>query len=350
MYVRRPVSLPACAQRTHRARDAADDDGKGAALRQHPRIAVVCGGASAEAEVSRSSGARVAEALRTSFTDVSLLELDERVGAALRGAGAEVVFPVLHGPPGEDGTFQGWLEIAGYPYVGSGVAASAYAMDKVVAKLLFRAAGFPVAADTVVDRREGIESAAERVVAHLGPRVVVKPRGQGSAIGVRFADGTRELVTVLKRSFDSVDRVLVERRVDGREVTVGVLERDEPLAFPPIEITTPEGTWYDYEHRYTVGLSEHIVPARLPGDVNDELQRLAVAAHRALGCRDLSRADFVVPEGGQAVLLEVNTLPGLTGTSLYPDGGRAIGLDFPDLVAELALRAHDRGSSGFEGG
>jgi D-alanine-D-alanine ligase len=311
---------------------------------ENPSVAVVCGGGSSEAEVSRGSGREVAAALRHRFERVSEVELDHGVGRALREVEADVVFPVLHGPPGEDGTFQGWLEVAGYPYVGSGVASSACAMDKVVAKLLFRAAGIPVAADAVVDRREGIETAAERVVARIGQRVVVKPRSQGSALGIRFADGSRELAAALKEALAHDERVFVERRVEGREVTVGVLEREEPMAFPVIEITTPEDSWYDYEHRYTPGMSEHLVPARIGDQVSDELQRLALSAHRALGCRDLSRADFLVPGSGEAVLLEVNTLPGMTSTSLFPDGARAAGIEFPDLVAHLVERALARGA------
>lgn len=302
-------------------------------------VAVVCGGESPEAEVSRSSGREVADALRERFERVAEVELDRDVGARLREVDADVVFPVLHGPPGEDGTFQGWLEVAGYPYVGSGVAASACAMDKVIAKLVFRGAGIPVAAGAVVDRREGIETAAERVVARIGRRMVVKPRSQGSALGIRFAEGPRELVAALKEALAHDERVFVERHVDGREVTVGVLEGEGPVAFPPIEIVTPGDSWYDYEHRYTPGMSEHLIPARVDEHVSEELLRLALSAHRALGCRDLCRADFLVPETGEAVLLEVNTLPGMTSTSLYPDGARAAGIEFPDLVARLVERA-----------
>lgn len=307
------------------------------------RIAVVCGGRSAEAEVSRVSARGVFEALRRSYDDVRLLEFDEAIGLALREAAAEVVFPVLHGPPGEDGTFQGFLEILGMPYVGSGVAASACAMDKIVAKQIFRAYNLPVAPDAIAHRGESPAAAARRAHAVLGTEVVVKPARQGSAIGVRFASDPAATEEALAAALVLDERAVVEKRIRGREITVAILERPEPEALPVIEIRTPAGSWYDYEHRYTPGLSEHIVPAPLAPAQYARTQELAVAAHRALGCRDLSRVDLVVPEDGEPVLLEVNTLPGMTPTSLYPDAARADGLSFEELVAYLVERAASRG-------
>ena len=315
-------------------------DGRG---RTDPKIAVVCGGSSAEAEVSRVSGRGVAQALGASYARVVTLELDERIGEALLAARPDVVFPILHGPPGEDGTFQGFLEILGLPYVGSGVAASAYAMDKIVAKRIFREHGLPVARDVVVSRSEGAPAGARRAEGILGGEVVVKPARQGSAVAVRFAWGERGIAQALAEALAYDALALVEERVAGREITVGILERDGTEAFPVIEIRTPPGSWYDYEHRYTPGLSEHVVPASLPRAQYARTQEIARRAHEALGCRDLSRVDFVVPAEGEPVLLEVNTLPGMTPTSLYPDGARAAGLSFEALVAHLVERARSRG-------
>lgn len=306
------------------------------------RIAVVCGGPSAEAEVSRVSGQGVADALRACYKNVALLEMDRDITTALQRARPDVVFPVLHGPPGEDGTFQGFLEILGFPYVGSGVHASSCAMNKIVAKQLFRVRGLPVARDMVVRRDEPCVRTAERVARRLGFDVVVKPSGQGSALGVRFASDTAQLESALERAFSYNDQVLVEERIVGREITVGILERDGIEPLPVTEITTPEGSWYDYEHRYTPGLSEHVIPAPLPEDQYSRTQQIACQAHEALGCRDLSRVDFVVPERGEPVVLEVNTIPGMTPTSLYPDAARAVGLSFPALVRHLVERAFSR--------
>jgi D-alanine-D-alanine ligase len=306
------------------------------------RVAVVCGGSSAEAEVSRVSGRGVAAALRATFPDTTILECDAQIGSALIGSGAHVVFPVLHGSPGEDGTFQGFLEVLGLPYVGSGVRASACAMDKVVAKHIFRDAELLVARDAVVSRADDLLTMADRLLARLGDRLVVKPARQGSALGVSFAANRDELVAGLAMALRFDEQALVEARIVGKEVTVAVLERDDVEALPSIEIRTPENSWYDYEHRYTKGLSDHVIPAGITAAQEARISEVARRAHLALGCRDLSRADFVVPAAGDPVLLEVNTMPGMTPTSLYPDAAQAVGLSFEALVAHLVRRALSR--------
>lgn len=306
------------------------------------RIAVVCGGPSVECEVSRVSGREVFSALTKSFEDVHLVELDSDIDRALRRLAPDVVFPALHGPPGEDGTFQGMLEMMGIPYVGSGVKASAIAMDKIVAKQVFRAGGLPVAQDVVVMRAEGLAASVDRARRSLGETVVIKPSSQGSALGVMFAHDEDSLRTGIESAFTFDSRVLVEEKITGKEVTVGILERNGLEAFPAIEIRTPEDTWYDYEHRYTPGQSEHIIPARLSDAQYARTMEVAKQAFLALGCRDLGRVDFVVPETGEPVVLEINTLPGMTPTSLYPDGACANGLSFVELMAYLVSRASSR--------
>lgn len=311
--------------------------------RKGPVIAVVCGGSSAEAEVSRMSGREVAAALRRKYSQVVVFELEQGIGVALKAAGVDVVFPVLHGPTGEDGTFQGLLEIIGIPYVGSGIQASACAMDKIVAKQIFRAYGLPVARDVIVHRHEEISAAAQRVfLENLGTEVVVKPSRQGSALGVSFARDINTLEIALAQAFDYDKRVLVEECIKGKEITVALLERDGIEALPVIEVRTPVDSWYDYEHRYTLGLSEHVIPASLPPDLYLRTQDLAKSAHQVLGCRDLSRVDFIVPVQGNPVILEVNTLPGMTPTSLYPDAAQAAGISFEALVKYLVERAWSR--------
>jgi D-alanine-D-alanine ligase len=309
---------------------------------QSPRVAVLCGGPAAEREVSLTSGREVANALREAFADVSTHEPDLHLAEELMRGEIDVVFPALHGPLGEDGSIQGMLEVAGVPYVGSGVAASACAMDKVIAKRLFRDAGLPLAREVVVDRANAAGAAA-RVRAELPGRVAVKPATQGSAVGVAFAESEEKLAAALEDAFAFDEKVLVEEFVEGSEITVGILESPEPFPFPVIDIRTPGDSWYDFEHRYGVGLSEHVIPAPLPPDVYAHVQELAVQAHVTLGCRDLSRVDFVVEPGGRIVLLEVNTLPGMTPTSLYPDGAQAAGISFAQLVERLVRRALDRG-------
>jgi D-alanine-D-alanine ligase len=304
------------------------------------RVAVVCGGPAAEREVSLTSGREVANALRESFDEVTLHEPDLHLAEELLRGQIDVVFPALHGPLGEDGSIQGLLEVAGVPYVGSGVAGSACAMDKVIAKRLFRDAGLPLAREVVV--RGQADGAAARVREVLPGRVAVKPATQGSALGVAFAETDDEVAEALEAAFRFDDKVLVEEFVSGSEITVGILESPEPWAFPVIDIRTPGESWYDFEHRYAVGLSEHVIPAPLPPDVYASVQEMSVRAHVTLGCRDLSRVDFVVEPDGRIALLEVNTLPGMTPTSLYPDGAQAAGISFAQLVEQLVRRALSR--------
>ncbi|MFC2076471.1 D-alanine--D-alanine ligase [candidate division KSB1 bacterium] len=302
-------------------------------------VAVLVGGPSAEAEVSRVSGKGVADALKSSFAKVVTVELGPDLGDELRDQGADVVFPVLHGPPGEDGTVQGFLEILGLPYVGSGVLASACAMDKVVAKQVFRAHGIPVAREVICYRRDGLKRGVEQVLNELGPDVVIKPASQGSALGVVFGSSDDKVGEGLDRAFEYDSKVLVEERIMGKEITAAILEKDQPMALPVIEIATPAGAWYDYEHRYTPGLSDHIIPAPISEDQDRRVRELAVAAHVSLDCRDLCRVDFVLPEDGEPVVLEVNTIPGMTPTSLYPDAAKAAGITFEQLVAGLVESA-----------
>src|SRR3954451_14881372 len=310
-----------------------------------PRVAVVCGGPAAEREVSLTSGREVASALRSSFDEVTVHEPDLHLAEELLRGQIDVVFPALHGPLGEDGSIQGMLEVAGVPYVGSGVAGSACAMYKVIAKRLFRDARLPLAREVVVERveRAQAEGAAARVREELPGRVAVKPATQGSALGVAFVDSDGDLAAALDAAFRFDDKVLVEEFMSGSEITVGILESPEPWPFPVIDIRTPDDSWYDFEHRYAAGLSEHVIPAPLPPDIYASIQELAVRAHVTLGCRDLSRVDFVVEPSGRIALLEVNTLPGMTPTSLYPDGARAAGISFERLVEQLVRRALSRG-------
>jgi len=303
------------------------------------------GGPSAEAVVSRSTAAGVGQALSARGHEVSLLELDAGCARALLEIAPDVVFPALHGPPGEDGTVQGFLELLGFPYVGSGVHGSAVAMDKSLAKAVFRAAGLPVADDCLIHPGSDPLAAAARVRDTLGDRVVVKPLRQGSAIGVTRLPNGGDSAPAIAQALAFGHGALVERFVAGREITVGVLDLhgEPPVALPVIEIRTASDEWYDFTNRYAAGKSQHVMPPDLPGDVLTTLQNVALAAHRALGLRDLSRADFLVTDLQEIVLLEVNTLPGMTPTSLFPDAANAIGLPFPALTDALVRSALARG-------
>lgn len=311
-------------------------------------VAVIQGGPSAEAEVSRASAAGVAKALADVGHTVVRLELDPFLAETLRTGGYDVVFPAVHGTVGEDGALQGLLEVLALPYVGSDVVASALAMHKRIARILFERAGLPVAKGTDVRRGDALAS-AERCRREIGPRLVVKPSSQGSAIGVSRLEAdatTGEVAQALEAVWAIDDYAIVEDFVRGREVTCGILDLGNAEALPLTEIVSPHDAFYTYEARYAVGRSVHTCPADLPAPLAARVQEVAVLAHTVLGCRDLSRVDFVVGDElatAEVTLLEVNTLPGMTAMSLYPEAAAARGLPMPQLCELLALHAHARG-------
>ena len=311
-----------------------------------PHVAVLKGGSSPEADVSRVSAAGVADSLREAQYQVTELELDRNLPGHLIRLAPDAVFPVLHGCPGEDGTAQGLLDLLELPYVGGGVQACAIAMDKPAAKAAFRRAGLPVAAEVVLAPGEVTTNTVDRIIAELGDQLVVKPSALGSAMGISRLPTRAGLAAALTLAMQT-GSVLVEPFLPGREVTVGILDLhgEAPLALPSIEIRTPGG-WYDTANRYQAGASEHIIPADLADAVNAELQRIALAAHQALGLRDLSRTDMIVGEAGTIHLLEVNAMPGMTPTSLYPDAAAAIGVSAPDLMDRLVQSALARSAEG----
>jgi D-alanine-D-alanine ligase len=311
---------------------------------------VIQGGPSTEAEVSRASAAGVAAALEQGGHNVVRLELDAFLGESLRTGGFDAVFPAVHGAVGEDGSLQGLLEVLDLPYVGSAVLASALAMHKRVARVLFETAGLPVARGLALPRGDA-RSAAERARREVGPRLVVKPSSHGSAIGVARLDaqaGLDDVAAALEAAWAIDEFAVVEHFARGREVTCGVLDLGRPEALPPTEILSPADAFYTYEARYAPGRSVHVCPAELPGGVSSRVQDVAVLAHTTLGCRDLSRVDFVVGDDGDpaaVTLLEVNTLPGMTATSLFPEAAAVAAWAMPRLCEALVIHAYSRGST-----
>jgi len=302
-----------------------------------PYVAVLMGGRSAEREVSLHTGEQVAAALGQTGHRVTEIDTGESgFIAKLAELSPEVAFICLHGRFGEDGTVQGLLELLEIPYVGSGVLASALAMDKVMSKHFFAAAGIP--SPTYVALDAGRPYDVDDITGRVGPRTVVKPANEGSAIGVTIAHAPDELPAAIEEAFRHDDSVLVEAFVAGVEVTVGVLGNDELTALPTLEIV-PEHEFYDYESKYVPGMSAHIIPARVDEHIREECTRLSIEAHRALKCRGMSRTDTIVAEDGRVYVLEVNTIPGMTSTSLLPDAARAAGIEFPELCATLVRLA-----------
>ena len=290
-------------------------------------VAVLMGGWSAEREISLRSGKACADALERSGHQVSRIDVDRDVAATLRARKPDLALNVLHGRPGEDGTLQGLLEVLGIPYSHSGVLASALAMKKDIAKSVLKAAGVPVPGGMVVARAE----AAKR---HLLPLpYVIKPVAEGSSVGVFIMreDHKHPPQELTRADWAFGDQVLVEPYIPGKELTCAVMG-DRALGV--IEIV-PTVRFYDYEAKYAPGGSKHLLPAPVPADAYREVQRLALAAHRALGCRGVTRSDFRFDDGLGAkglFCLEVNTQPGMTETSLVPELAAHEGISFEDLV------------------
>ena len=309
------------------------------------RIAVVCGGRSAENEVSRSSGRAVAGALRGRGHACTLIEAGVDLWEQLGAGGYDVAFLALHGRFGEDGTVQGVCELLGLPYTGSGILASALCFDKVMAKRVLAASGIETAAWRVVPRGmdpAAVPGAMAEAADALGLPMVVKPVGGGSTIGLSIVGDRAGLIPAHAAATTGGD-ALCERHISGCEITVGILGDNPPTALPTLEIVS-QRPLYDYAAKYTAGQSQHILPARLPEAERHASQEAAVRAHRALGCRDMSRVDVIVDAAGVSWVLEVNAIPGLTELSLLPDAARAGGVAFPELCQRLVDAALTRAS------
>ena len=302
------------------------------------KIAVLQGGRSAEREVSLRSGRQVANALSRRDHDVETIDLDHEVWDHLRYGGYDCVFIALHGRLGEDGTVQGMLELLGLPYTGSGVLASALCIDKTRANELLRSQGLMI---PQFEELEGDD--VEELSDRYGLPIVVKPVREGSTIGLTIARDVDELASglVLARRYDS--RVLVQRFVEGTEITVGVLATPGISVLPTLEITYENQT-YDYDAKYTAGRSHHIIPARIPKPARRAAADAAERAFLALGCEGMARVDFIISLDCTPWLLEVNTVPGLTELSLLPDAARAAGIEFDELCDRLVRHGIERRS------
>jgi D-alanine-D-alanine ligase len=300
------------------------------------KVAVLKGGRSLERQVSLKSGGRVEDALQRLGHEVVGIDVGHDLVARLREAAPGAAFICLHGRDGEDGTVQELLEIVGIPYTGSGVSACMRCADKVVSKHAMRDAGIPTpdffAFSETAFKQLGAADTLPAIEERLGFPVVVKPADQGSALGIRFAPDAGAVPAALVAAFSYSHKVLLERAIDGRELAVSVLG-DEAL---PIVEAIPIGEdFYDFEARYEIGRTEFVCPAELDAEMTARVQALALEVHRLLGCRNLSRVDLMLDRAGEPWVLEVNTVPGMTETSLLPQAADAAGTDFDELVARI---------------
>jgi len=335
------------------------------------RIAVLMGGLSSERAISLSTGRMILDSLDRSKYEVEAIDaamipggrrhpepgsgrnieavaeaeraIQQKYGGLksmerLMSNGCECIdaaFIALHGRFGEDGTIQGMLELLGIPYTGSGVLASALAMDKIACKRVLKSAG--VSVPDSIDLLTRAECQNPEIIAQaesLGYPLMVKPSRQGSTIGMSKVTSAGDLIAAVEEALKYDSQVLIERFVPGTEITVGVLGNRRPEPLPIIEIVPAKG-FYDYEAKYNPGATEEIIPARISKAAEDKAIEAAIRSHKAIGCRGMSRVDLIVKTDDEVVVLEVNTIPGMTPTSLLPTAAKAAGIDFPELLDRL---------------
>lgn len=304
------------------------------------KVAVLCGGNSAEREISRRSGRNVFAALKRKGWDVDLLEIETFDGLPQRLKPYSVVFNILHGGVGEDGTIQLLLELMGKAYVGSGPLASALAMDKVEAKKAFQGKNLPTPPWTLYQGGE-VQGFVAQAKA-LGFPLVLKPRREGSSVGVRIVRDEAELWKCVQEMIKEFPEFFAEKYVPGREITAAILDQDEgPKVLPLVELR-PKRAFFDWVAKYTPGECEILCPAPLAPEEEKRAKEVAREAYLLLGCRDFARVDMRLDEDGVPHLLEVNTLPGMTELSLFPRAAAAAGIPYDDLVDFLLRHALSR--------
>jgi D-alanine--D-alanine ligase len=307
------------------------------------KIAVVMGGPSAEREVSLNTGRAILAALQEAgYHSAVGIDLEPtRFVEQLAEEKIEVVFNAVHGQYGEDGVLQGALELLGIPYTGSGVLSSAMAMDKGVSKRIFLSASIPTPRSLLFSKEDLDRDLVTEIMADFSLPVVVKSASQGSSIGVVIVEESEKLSQAIGQAFQYSDTILVEEFIKGRELTVAIWGNKAPKALPVIEIVPFSGR-YDYHSKYTKGATEYVVPAPLSDDITLLVQTVALKAFNALGCCGIARVDVMLDNDNNPYVLEVNTIPGMTATSLVPKAAAAAGISFPALCEELLCLLKDK--------
>ena len=305
-------------------------------LMKQKKIAVIVGGPSSEAEVSRNTGAAIANALTAKGYVVETIELvPAHLVETLKEKGIDVVFNALHGQYGEDGVLQGLCEMMGLPYTGPGVMASAVGMSKVMSKCAFQGAGIPTAPFAYYFAAQGLEYMADDIMQRFSLPVVIKSSAQGSTIGTVIVSEASEIQAALNEAFRYGPAIIAEAFLDGEEFTVAVMD---DMAMPVIQIVSSTGR-YDYYSKYTPGVTKHLCPAPISQELTKQMQTLALQVFHLCQCSGVARVDIMTNGQGEPFVLEINTVPGMTATSLVPDAARAMGLSFEDLCEKILLEA-----------
>lgn len=300
------------------------------------KIGVLMGGWSSEREISLLSGQRVLNSLKNQGFQAVAIDINRNFVNQIRDAKIDLAFIILHGRPGEDGSIQGYLDMLGVPYTGSGVTASAVCMDKVFTKELFRRWGVPTPDDVVIGADDPVGSAVAEAEKKFGYPMIAKPRAEGSSVGIELLEGRRGAVERCERVRRGFGDILLEQFVPGMVATVGILVNE---ALPILELVPKRQKFYDYEAKYTRGETDFILPARLDPKVEQQIKDLAVRAFRRAGCKGFARVDLVVKGAKQPYFLEINTLPGLTDISDLPAEAEAAGISYDELIFRILADA-----------
>lgn len=289
------------------------------------------GGISAEREISLITGNKISESLKKSGYNVKSIDAVGNFWLELQQFDPDAVFIALHGRFGEDGVVQGLLDLMGIEYVGAGVLASALAMDKIISKYIFEGFSIPTPKHICLDKTNK-HLAITEIIRKIKLPAVIKPASEGSAIGITVVDSEKEMIEGIESAFNYDDRILIEEFIEGPEITVGILGNDPPIALEIVQIVSLNH-FYDYDAKYTPGKSKHIIPADIPGRAKEKCIAYALNAHNVINCRDFSRVDIKIsPDYENIYVLEINTIPGMTETSLFPEAAMASGYDFDTLV------------------
>lgn len=300
-------------------------------------IAVIRGGKSAERKISLKTGKAILTALKSKNYSVVDIDPKDNLHQQLADNEIDIAFIALHGRYGEDGTIQGYLELEEIPYTGSGVLGSAVAMDKITSKRLFEQAGIATPEFMVLNKEtDSVEKKTikKKIKENFSLPIVIKPAVEGSSLGLSITKEEKNILSDIEQAFEYDEEILIEEYIPGQEITVGILGNKDVEALPVIEIRPRNGV-YDYEAKYTKGATEFVIPADLEERVYQQAQKLSLQAHQILNCQGVSRVDLRVAPTGEVYVLEVNTIPGMTETSLLPQAAAEMGLSFPELVEQI---------------
>jgi D-alanine-D-alanine ligase len=302
---------------------------------KNKKICVLMGGRSGERDVSLRSGSRVFESLKNQGFNAISMDLEDDLISKLKKEKVVAVFIMLHGRFGEDGTVQGLLEMANIPYTGSKILASALAMNKLASKRVFDAIGIPTPRYLEVDASSDIKKEAEKIKKIFPFPLVLKPTSEGSSLGVTLIKEENNLESILLKSVDEFKDVFVEEYIKGKEVTVGIIGKNSDLQALPVLELVPKNEFYDFHAKYTAGMTEFVLPARLSKPLYKKTQEIALAAHKALGCYGVSRVDMIVGKDHVPYVHDVNTIPGMTERSDLPAEAAHVGISFDELVLKI---------------